>query len=190
MTNLLDLFKNIDSQEGDIKHTLEVMFANSGVTQIEDTAWYYQNQEKVVLQNSNIKSIEPLRYLTEVKVLVLNNNQISDITPLFELPKLQHLNLISNDISSVEGIDKLRTLEELYLGLNLLKDITPLSKLHNLKCLGLRGNTRISDVTPLNTLTNLVQLNLCRISASKTDIGFLLGALPGCNFLLEAGIEE
>lgn len=184
VTTLLNLFKNIDSQEDDLKHTLEVMFSKSGVTQVEDVAWYYENQEKVVLQNTAIKSLEPLRYLTKVKVLVLDSNEISDITPLFDLP-LQHLNLIGNDISNVEGVDKLRTLEELYIGLNLLKDVTPLSSLTNLRCLGLRGNSRVSDISSLSRLTNLVSLNLLGTSVSKEDADRLFGVLPGCKVIFD-----
>lgn len=184
MTNLLDLFKNIDSQDKDVRHTLEVMFSKSPAERVEDTAYYYENLEKVVLQNSNIKSLEPLRYLTNVKVLVLDENKISDITSLYDLP-LQHLNLIGNDISNLEGIDKLRTLEELYLGLNLLKDVTPLSNVINLRCLGLRGNSRVSDVSSLSKLTNLVSLNLSGTSVSKEDADRLFGVLPGCKVIFD-----
>lgn len=185
MTNLLDLFKNIDSQEDvDIKHTLQVMFSKSPALIPEDTAYYYENLDKVVIQNSNIKSLEPLRYLTKVKVLVLDENDISDITPLLNLP-LQHLNLIGNEISSIEGMDKLQTLEELYIGLNLLKDVTPISNLTNLRCLGLRGNSRITDISPLTNLTNLVEVNLSGTSVSKEDADRLFGILPGCKVIFD-----
>lgn len=184
MTNLLDLFNNIDTQEDDIKHTLQVMFSKSPAERVEDTAYYYENLEKVVLQGSSIKSLKPLRYLTKVKILVLDNNSISDITPLYDLP-LQHLNLIGNEISNVEGIDKLQTLEELYIGLNLLKDVTPLSNLTNLRCLGLRGNSRVSDVNSLSKLTNLVSINLSSTSVTKEDADRLFGVLPGCKVIFD-----
>lgn len=184
MTNLLQLFKNMDSQEDeDIKHTLQVMFNKSPAEIVEDTTYYYENLDKVVLQGSNIKSLEPLRYLTNVKVLVLDNNKISDITPLYDLP-LQHLNLIGNDISSIEGIDKLQTLEELYIGLNLLTDVTPLSNLTNLRCLGLRGNSRVSDISSLSKLTNLVSINLSGTSVTQEDADRLFGELPGCKVII------
>lgn len=184
MTNLLDLFKTIDSQEENIKHTLQVMFSKSPALIPEDTVYYYENLDKVSLQDSNIKSLEPLRYLTNVKILVVDSNKISDITPLYDLPSLQHLNLIGNEISNVEGIDKLRTLEELYLGLNLLRDITPLSTLTNLKRLGIRGNSRITDVSTLSKLTNLVHLNLSGTSVTKEDADYLFGVLPGCEVII------
>jgi len=184
MTNLLDLFRNIDSQEDDIKHTLEVMFSKSPAFIPEDTAYYYENLDKVVIQNSSVKSLEPLRYLTKVKVLVLDDNEISDLTPLYDLP-LQHLNLIGNNISSVESIDKLRTLEELYIGLNLLKDVTPLSNLTNLRCLGLRGNSRVSDISSLSKLTNLVSINLSGTSVTPKDVDTLFGVLPGCKVVFD-----
>lgn len=185
MTNLLDLFKNIDSQEDvDVKHTLQVMFSKSPALIAEDTAYYYENLDKVVLQGSNIKSLEPLKYLTNVKILVLDGNEISDITPLYDLPNLQHLNLIGNDISNIEGIDKLSTLEQLYLGLNLLKNITPLSNLTNLRCLGLRNNIRVNDVSSFSGLTNLVEVNLSGTSVSKEDADRLFGVLPGCKVII------
>lgn len=185
MTNLLDLFKNMDTTEDiDLRHTLQVVFAQSPAERPEDTVYYYENLDKVVLQNSAIKSLEPLRYLTKVKVLVLDSNEISNITPLYDLP-LQHLNLIGNDISNIEGIDKLQTLEELYVGLNLLKDVTPLSNLTNLRCLGLRGNSRVSDISSLSKLTNLVSINLSGTSVIKEDADRLFGILPGCKVIIE-----
>jgi len=184
VTTLLDLFKNIDSTEdADLKHTLEVMFAKSAAQIPEDANWHYEKQDKVVLRGSFIKSLEPLRYLTNVKILVLDENDIRDISPLFDLSNLQHLNLIGNEINSVEEIEKLQSLQELYLGLNLLKDITPLSTLTNLRMLGLRGNVRISDISSLTKLTNLVSLNLSGTSVSDEDTNTLLGALPGCKVI-------
>jgi Leucine-rich repeat (LRR) protein len=170
-------------EDADLKHTLEVMFAKSAAQIPEDANYYYENQDKVVLQGSSIKSLEPLRYLTNVKILVLDQNDISDISPLFDLPNLQHLNLIGNEISSVEGIEKLQLLQELYLGLNSLKDATPLSTLTNLRMLGLRGNPRVSDISSLTKLTNLVEVNLLGTSVSDEDKNTLFGALPGCKVI-------
>ena len=185
MTTLLDLFKTVDTQEDeDTKHTLEVMLATSPAFIAEDAAYYYENLDKVVLQNVNIKSVEPLRYLTNVQILVLDNNQISDINPLFELPNLRHLNLISNEITDVEGIDNLRTLEQLYLGLNLLRDVTPISNILNLRYLGLRGNTRVTDISSLSRLTNMVSVNLSGTSVSNEDADMLFGVLPGCKVIM------
>ena len=128
MNSLLDYFKNLETTEDvDLKHTLEVMYSRSGVTQAEDAAWYYQNQIKVVLQNSGIKSVEPLKFLNQVETLVLDGNNISDISPLFELNNLIHLNLIGNDVSSLVGIEKISQVRELFIGFNLLKDISPLN---------------------------------------------------------------
>jgi len=184
MTTLLDLFKNIDSQEdADLKHTLEIMFAKSAAQIPEDSNFYYEKQDKLVLQGSFIKSLEPLRYLTNVKILVLDQNNISDISPLFDLSNLQHLNLIGNEISSIEGIEKLQSLQKLYLGLNLIKDVTPLSTLTNLRMLGLRGNVRITDISSLSNLTNLVEVNLSGTSVSEEDKNTLFGALPGCKVI-------
>ena len=194
MTTLLELFQNISSiEDADLRHTLEVMTANSPAIVPEDTVWYYERQEKIVLKKSNIKSLEPLRYLPNTKILVLDENKIEDISPLSNLPNLYHLNLISNEISElvVEGNQStlgdnnpFPSIREMYLGLNLLRDVTPLSNLTTLRMLGLRGNTRISDVSSLTKLTNLVQLNLLGTSVSQEDIDMLVGALPGCRIAI------
>ena len=185
MTTLLDLFKTIDTQEDvNVQPTLQVMLAKSPAYITEDAAYYYENLDKVVLQSSNIKSLEPLRYLTNVKILVLDNNQISDISPLFDLPSVRHLNLISNEVTDVEGIDKLQTLEQLYIGLNLLRDVTPISNILNLRYLGLRGNTRVTDISSLSKLTNMVSVNLSGTSVSNEDAGMLFGVLPGCKVII------
>ena len=179
MNSLLDYFKNLETTEDlDLKHTLEVMYSRSGATQIEDAAWYYQNQTKVVLQNSEIRSIEPLKYLSQVETLVLDGNSISDISPLFELNNLSHLNIIGNDVSSLIGVEKL-FLRELFIGFNLLKDISPLKNLRSLKMLGLKSN-RISDISSLEMLTSCSMINLEGNPVDIIDIERLIGKLPGC----------
>ena len=179
MNSLLDYFKNIETIEDvDIKYTLEVMLSRSGATQAEDAAWYYQNQTKVVLQNSGIKSVEPLKFLTQVETLVLDGNSITNISPLFELNNLFHLNLIGNDVSSLVGIEKLQV-RELFIGFNLLKDISPLSNLRSLKMLGLKSN-RISDISSLEMLTSCSMINLEGNPVEKSEIDSLIGRLPGC----------
>lgn len=188
MTTLLELFQNIEGIEDvDLKHTLEVMLNRSGASIPEDADWYYQNQEKIVLQKSNIKSVEPLRYLSGVKVLVLDENRIEDISPLSNLPNLYHLNLVSNEISElfVEGANPFPSLQEMYLGLNLIRDISPLSNLLSLRILGLRGNTRIVDVSSLARLVgSLVQLNIKGTSVSNKDYLDIVGKLPGCKVII------
>lgn len=185
---LLELFQNIeDIEDVDLKHTLEVMLDRSGASIPEDADWYYQNQEKIVLQKSDIKSIEPLRYLPNVKILVLDENHIEDISPLSELPNLYHLNLISNEVSElyIEGDNPFPSLREMYLGLNLIRDVSSLSRLTTLRILGLRGNTRIVDVSPLARLVgSLVQLNIMGTSVSAEDYLDLVGKLPGCKITI------
>lgn len=180
MNSLLDYFKNLETTEDvDLKHTLEVMYSRSGATQVEDAAWYYQNQTKVVLQNSGIKSVEPLKFLTQVETLVLDGNNVINISPLFELNNLSHLNLIGNDISSLVGIERLSQVRELFIGFNLLKDIFPLSNLRSLRMLGLKSN-RISDIFPLEMLTSCSMINLEGNPVDTADVERLVGRLPGC----------
>jgi internalin A len=68
----------------------------------------------VLIWDSGISDITPLKSLTHLTTLALDGNNISDITPLTSLTNLTHLSLRDNkilDIASLKSLTKLTTLD-------------------------------------------------------------------------------
>ena len=108
------------------------------------------------LTNEDIKDLDKMTNLTDLK---LYGNKISDISSLKKLKNLISLNLNNNQINDISLLKNLTNLTYLDLGCNQISDISPLNNLINLTDLGLDSN-RISDISSLENLTNLTDLRL------------------------------
>ncbi len=112
---------------------------------------------RLSLQNSrieNIREIEGLDSLRDLKDLDLSHNQISEIKGLENLEKLKWLCLNDNQISEIEGLKNLKHLEHLILNNNQITEIKDLEKLTNLVSLKLNNN-QIAEIKGLEKLINL-----------------------------------
>ena len=78
------------------------------------------------LNNTQIKSLEPISTLTALMILELKNTSITDLTPLEALESLRWLNLSDTPV----------------------RELAPLSNLHKLFGLFL-GNTQIGDIVQI-----------------------------------------
>ena len=85
--------------------------------------------------HNEVKSLEFLRDLPEIRVLIVACNYVTDISPLADLKKLEYLEIFKNRI----------------------EDLTPLSGLDHLLDLNICFN-RVHDWTPLTSLTQLKRL--------------------------------
>ncbi len=106
------------------------------------------------LRLNQISDISPLKDLKQLNELNLSYNQISDITPLKAVNQLNSLNLSDNKIADIQPLEKLSNLTELKIWRNQISDITPLKALNQLNSLDLSYN-QISDITPLKALNQL-----------------------------------
>lgn len=139
---------------------------------------------------ANIRSLEGIQYMKNVRTLNLEDNFIEDVRPLKELADLQELNLRNNEIISLEAIhlDQLAELKNLKV-LNLrhnvkrssiddqkyqhrLEDISLVSSLPSLETLILRDN-HIKDPTPVADLTELIELDLSQNPIMHGDLSVL-----------------
>ena len=104
-----------------------------------------------------IKSIQDLKYFTNLQTLGLSYQQITDISPLVHNTKLTMIDLSSNNISDISPLAGLTNLTDLYITDANISDLTPLAGLPKLDELIL-SNNQISDVTPLSSLPMLRNL--------------------------------
>ncbi|MBN2735859.1 MAG: leucine-rich repeat domain-containing protein [Spirochaetales bacterium] len=128
---------------------------------IEDLAGleYFSGLSKLVLSNNQLRGIEALAGLDNLRELNLGVNFITDISPLENLTNITLLNLVVNDITDLSPLANMRDLKYLLLEFNSLEDISPLASLDRVSYLQLNDN-KISDITALGYMSNLNYLNL------------------------------
>jgi hypothetical protein len=128
---------------------------------------------------NDLKDLEPVVELTNLRALSLLDATVSDFTPLAKCKHLRILDLDSTKVRDLSPLAGLVNLELIDLGNTQVSDLAPLSGLINLESLDLR-ETPVSDLTPLASLKNLkiVQLNTSRVT--KEQVEALQKALPNC----------
>ena len=151
------------------------------------------NLEELALRNNgNIKSINHLKNLTNLKKLSIESTVVGYVDILDGFSKLESLSLwfsrieaieiskyllnlktldiSQNNIQSIEFLNFLPGLTDLNLSANRhLVDIKALAVLFNLETLNL-GFTEVDDVTPLHNLPKLHLLNICRTKVKAEDL--------------------
>ncbi len=155
----------------------------------------------VSAMRNNIRDLQPLSSLHQLRNLYLGGNRVADIRALGGLNNLSVLDLSLNEIVDISPLSGLVFLRDLYLDRNRIADLRPLAPLIRVKWLGLgdngiidvgplgslreldilvlRGN-QIADIRPLRTLTALRDLELA--SNRITDLS-TLGALANLRSL-------
>jgi Leucine-rich repeat (LRR) protein len=122
----------------------------------------------ISLYFDNIKIVEPLKSLTNLRYLYLDNNDIVDIYPLQKLTNLQELSLSNNQIVNIKPLCFLTNLQELTLNYNSIDSIRCLKKLTALRVLHI-SNNNIVDIKSLKKL-NLVELNIADNSINVFEL--------------------
>lgn len=118
------------------------------------------NLRSLDLSSNNIREIEGLEGMKQLRELRLYGCQISRIQNLDACPSLAALHLEDNHIASIEGLDSLRGLEYLNLDSNRIQSVSRgLARLTKLKELHLSSN-RIASVEGLAGLGSLELLSL------------------------------
>lgn len=146
-------------------------------------------------EEAELKNIEALGELVNLKKLSLNGNNISDISALKNLTKMENfsimysplesigvlsewknlsiLNLMGCGITDISVLKDLAQLTEVSLTFNEITDVTPLAGLKNLTQLFL-GLNQITDISVLKDLTNLEAFTI-NMNVGITDISIVSG---------------
>lgn len=139
-----------------------------------------KNLEQIVRNKINKPTGE--LYKSEVKQitsLIASAKNIKSINGIENLTNLKELYLTANDISDVSALKGLTNLQLLCLNINNISDLSSLKELTNLKELSLNFN-RINDITVLKGFTNLQKLELIANQISDKDKQSLKDALSNC----------
>lgn len=88
--------------------------------------------DTIMAPNKNLRTLEPLKELKNLKFLYLAYNYIYDLRPLSNLPKLYSLNITSNEVSDLSPLRNCLNLVELKCQFNRITTIEPVLNLPNL----------------------------------------------------------
>nr|4UIP_B Chain B, REPEBODY (RAC1) [synthetic construct] len=143
-----------------IKANLKKKSVTDAVTQNE-----LNSIDQIIANNSDIKSVQGIQYLPNVRYLALGGNKLHDISALKELTNLTYLMLHYNQLQILPNgvFDKLTNLKELYLSENQLQSLPDgvFDKLTNLTELDLARNQLQS--LPKGVFDKLTQLKDLRL---------------------------
>ena len=78
----------------------------------------------LALNNSGIRDVRPLAFLSDVQYLMLDNNELEDMTPLLAMGRLEYLSLAGNQLREIPRLSRLTQLTELNLAYNPLQSLT------------------------------------------------------------------
>lgn len=115
--------------------------------------------KQLKIHNLKIKEINGLENLTQLEELDISGNEISEIKGLETLINLKILDLSDNNIEYIQGLENLTKLEDLYLIFNKIASISGLEHQKNLISLNLAEN-QINEIKNLANLKNLKEMRL------------------------------
>lgn len=115
--------------------------------------------EELVLDHLNIRKLNGLSALVNLRSLSLSDNDITAITGLEKCPLLEELVLEENRVTKIDGIGHLQHLRRLDLGKNCISRASSLDGLTALRQLSLEDN-EIDSLAMFSCLSSLLELYL------------------------------
>jgi Leucine-rich repeat (LRR) protein len=110
------------------------------------------------ISSSNIKSLEGIENLINLKYLNCNNNNLTSLEGIENLINLKYLNCNNNNLTSLEGIENLTNLNTLYCIYNQLISLEGIENLVNLEILHCNHN-QITSLKGIENLTKFIKNN-------------------------------
>lgn len=107
-----------------------------------------------VTGNTLIKDVEPLRVMTNLRVVKLAGSSVTSLAPLKELKDLRQIDISNTFVTELEPLAGLNKLSILKGNNSKVGSIAPLSGLVELKTVEL-DNTQVRELKPLANLKNL-----------------------------------
>jgi len=142
--------------------------------------------------NTDSVSLEPIKNLTNLRVLSLGGANITDISALDKLTNLRELSIGGENVTDISVLANLTNLERLSISGENIDNISAISKLVNLQYLSIDFGYGITDIGNLDSLTNLKEMRL--MSDNNINLSGIDGAVNleyveiKCNEI--TGIEE
>jgi Leucine-rich repeat (LRR) protein len=144
------------------------------------------NAEELVLTGiPALTELPPLQYLERVETVVLRNTLISDLGPLRSLGRLKRVDLAWLPNVNLDSIPD--WVEEITLTGANIADLSPLNRLRKLRSLK-ANNTKVADLSALD-LTSLENLNVSRTKIDSIERISSFGCLQSLS-INETGVVD
>ena len=167
--NLKNLKKLIIHNGFDIAN-IEGMESLEELITSEIKDYYNVNGERNFSQPSvNIKNIEKISTLKNLKILNLSFANIKNIDFLKELTNLEELYLVDNKIENIDALKDLDKLRIVKLSVNKIANIDGLKNKENLRVLELQEN-KITDISALEKSLKLYHLDIAINDVENVDV--------------------
>jgi len=137
-----------------LKEVFSNKLAYSGYPDIDQLAKIPQIDSLDLSSNKDIRSLEELWPLRNLKYLNISDTYISDIKPVVQLTLLAHIDAGFTNIADIESIEELKSLSYLNLNSTFIEDLDNLSSLRGLTYLNI-DNTSLNE----NKITKFIQSN-------------------------------
>ena len=126
--------------------------------------------------SKQLLNLEPLKYLTKLKVLHCSSIALRSLSPIKSLLSLEELYCDNSNVTNLDPIKKLTSLRKLSIG-SKVTNATAISKLINLEELYINGCKQLPDLSKLKQLKKLCisesELSIVNSAYRINDIIFL-----------------
>ncbi|MCS6834150.1 MAG: leucine-rich repeat domain-containing protein, partial [Flammeovirgaceae bacterium] len=150
------------------KNILKTGISDTG----EKREWLHSILNKTeidVTGNTLIKDAEPLRVMTNLKVVKLANSGITSLAPLKELKDLREVDISNTFVTELEPLAGLNKLSILKGNNTKVGNIAPLAGMTELKIVEL-DNTQVRELKPLANLKNLELIYVDRSLVNDAEV--------------------
>lgn len=205
---LVDTTLNYDIELPDERQTLSNTISSYD-TVFMDTKTVYTKLSGILKQskldisgNEQIRKLDPVSELSELKELNCSNTLISSLFPIRNINRLEVLDFSDTPVDDLSPLNYSTTLKELNCSFTLISDLSPISGLVNLESLECNGikitdlvftgnmqklktldcsDTRIIDLSPLKHLSALESFDISETKITNLDSILYAGTIKYLN---------
>ena len=123
------------------------------------------NLESLDISNTLIDDLFPIRNLIRIELLAASGTAITDIEPLVYSTRLRNLDISSTRVGSVSAVSNMRDLERLDFSNTPVDSLFPVSSLSGMRDLRFEN----SGIDDLNALSGLSELELLNCSGTQVN---------------------
>jgi Leucine-rich repeat (LRR) protein len=122
-----------------------------------------------ITNNAQIKEVEALKVMTNLKILKMASSGVSNLAPLRELKDLREIDFSGTFVTDIEPLSGLTKLTSIKGNNSKVGTIAPLANLVELKSLEMDG-TQIREIKPLSTLANLDMIYMDKTLVNDAEV--------------------
>jgi len=136
--------------------------------------------------HTEIRSLEPLSQVQNLKKLNISHTSVESIEPLYELRDLNWLDMSHTKVNSLSSLENNNSLDYLNISSSSIEDLKALEQAQSLNKLYME-DVQVSDIGPLTSLSGLRELRADNCLVDKSQFEAFILANPKCSTLYQTG---